>query len=206
MTQFINFPKEIIIKIVSYMIEPNYYYYYYDCYYLLFQVKNFANTHRNLLFLKDYDYIMLGLDKYGYEIVTRKLNSGWHYGSSMNGMRIFFNFYHNNEEETVYLDDEIKNKVRSSKYNFFASSYAYYQDGKKQEKSLREDILSNRTEYYINDIFIGYHPDEEYINAMKQVNREIYTEKAENHLYRFLMYGDVSSLIVTKSINWINLS
>jgi len=63
------------------------------------------------------------------------------------------------------------------------TSYTMFKNGFIQQYSYEEKIYSNRTEYYINGEFIGYEPNLEYINKIKEINKRIF----ENNEYSYII-------------------
>jgi hypothetical protein len=104
---------------------------------------------------------------------------------SKNGLHVYVNIYYNKDNINTY--DE------TSKY--FITSYTFYNNNKKIEPSLREDIFSNRNDYYIDDKYIGNNYTPEYEKYLTLINKDV-LEKVTYQYINYMLKNDCYLMIM----------
>lgn len=203
-----NLPKEIIIRIVGWLLKIPY-----DngcCYYCssLISVIHFAMTSKKVSYLFDYCY-MIKIDcEYGDTIATYSLKYEKNNGCiqlQKNGPYVFVNNFGQNFQESNHYKKLFGSTLEYlKKYSILISSYCYYKKGYKVENYLEEEIYSNRTVLFINGNFVGYNSRDKYNKMMAKLNKQFFDIKDRN-LYNYLIKGNVINAIIMKPKMYIKL-
>ena len=99
----------------------------------------------------------------------------------------------NNEYIKESVDNNVISVINNCREKYYATSYVNYNKHNKEKRYIFEHILSNRTEYYINEKFIGYDPDDDYNLLTKNLNYNIFIAEKNKNLHNF--YTVVMSFI-----------